>query len=100
MLLLVELVEFLKDALERGLLISRHGCIGFVVHAVGVGRDEVMVEQVDDRGIGERTRSHGGGAASAALQCHGMFSHSGPAIAEEEDWAVVFLGQADSVAND
>ena len=83
--LLVELLEFRKDAAVGGFFVGRHAGVVLVVDAVGVDGNEILVEQVDDLRIGERTRSHGGGAASAALQGHGVLAFGRAAVGEEED---------------
>jgi hypothetical protein len=76
----VELRELLKDALVGGLLVGGQAGVVLVEDAVGVGRDEVVIEQVDDLGIGERTRSDGSGAPSAALQRQGVLALGGTAV--------------------
>ena len=75
------------DALVLGLLLLR-GVAGVAVVLVdGEDGDEGGVEAVDDGGAGERTRSHGGGPASAAAEVDAAVH------GEQEDRPVVLGGE-------
>src|SRR5438132_11450236 len=92
-------MKCLEDLLIGGLLCRWNLVIGPVVDAINMDRNVIVVEQVDDLGVGERTRSHGRGAPSATLQSEGVRAVGRAAIGEEEDGTAVGPGQAESVAN-
>jgi hypothetical protein len=98
LVLLVLQVEVLKNSMVRAFLIPRHGVVIFVVDPIDVDGDVVVVEQIDDLGVGERTRSDGSGAPSATLQGDGVLALGATAVREQEHGTPVVLGQAQGVA--
>src|SRR3954454_3300602 len=88
------LVALLADAFEFLALLDRDsGFLAGIVLVDGVDADKGAVEESDDGGIGERTRSHGECPASAAASVDSAVHR------EQEDGPLMFFAQLDRGAN-
>jgi hypothetical protein len=90
-------VQILKDPTIGGLLVRGDRVVVLVIDAIDIDGDEVVVEEVDDLGVGERTRSQGGSAPSAALEGDGVLALGTAAVSEQKHGTPAVPGSAQGI---